>query len=61
MLVIEIIALVGTSISLFFFSLTLVDMHFEKKEEARRAAQQAFAEQVRAWWEDPHNASLKWW
>lgn len=61
MMMIEIIALVGTAIALFFFTLTLVEIHFEKKEDARRAEQKAFAEQVRAWCENPHDASLRWW
>jgi hypothetical protein len=61
MLVLEIFALICTAIALFFFSITLVEIHFEKKEDARRAQQKAFAEQVRAWLEDPHNESLRWW
>ncbi len=61
MFALEIFALICTIIALFFFTLTLVEIHFEKKEEARRAEQKAFAEQVRAWCENPHNASLKWW
>ena len=61
MFALEIFALISTAIALFFFTLTLVEIHFEKKEDARRAEQKAFAEQVRAWWEDPHNESLRWW
>ena len=61
MFALEIFALICTTIALIFFSLTLVEIHFEKKEDARRAQQKAFAEQVRAWCEDPHNESLRWW
>ena len=61
MFALEIFALISTAIALFFFSLTLVEIHFEKKEDARRAQRKAFAEQVHAWWEDPHNESLRWW
>ena len=61
MLALEIFALICTTIALIFFFLTLVEIHFEKKEDARRAQRKAFAEQVRAWWENPHDASLRWW
>lgn len=61
MLALEIFALICTTIAVIFTALTIVEIHFEKKEEARRAKQKAFAEQVRAWCENPHDASLRWW
>jgi hypothetical protein len=61
MLMIETIVVVGTAIAMFFFTLAMVESYFEKKEDARRAQQKAFAKQVRAWCENPHDASLRWW
>lgn len=61
MFALEIFALISTAIALFFFTLTLVEIHFEKKEDLRRAEREAFAKQVKAWAENPHDASLRWW
>lgn len=57
----EIFAIIGTSIAILIFALIAVEDFFAKKEEEERAKREAFAKQVRAWWENPHDSSLRWW
>ena len=56
-----IIGIVSALVTLIFTGLIIVDVIFEKKEDAIKAERERFAKQVKAWAENPHDASLRWW